>query len=191
MRWILLFLFSAVSLPSAAAEEEQTLLGTGSEYGFYLGPVVRFSEVLDEFAVLPGLRGGWLIDHTFSLGLGGYGLANDIQIEGMSGIYRRDLEFGYGGLELEYIYGSHRLIHFTMATLIGAGGVSLPNNPPDEGEAVFVLEPRANLVLNVAPVMRVGVGMGYRWVTGTNSEFYDSASLSTGFAGIELLFGRF
>jgi hypothetical protein len=191
IRILTIVLLIAILLPGRASSQEQTLLGEKAEYGWFLGPVVKFSSMVDEFAVMPGLRGGWIINHAFSLGLGGYGLANDIQLEGMTGPTSRDIDFGYGGLELEYINSSNKVIHFTISTLVGGGGVTLPNIVPDAAEAVFVLEPMANLVLNVAPVMRVEVGVGYRWVTGTNSVYYDSSTLSSVSGGIALLFGKF
>jgi hypothetical protein len=102
----------------------------------------------------------------------------------------RDIAFGYGGLELEYINRPGKLLHFTLYGLVGAGGVTLPT-VLSEGDAVFVAEPKANLILNVAPVMRIGVGAGYRWVTGTNSIYYDSSDLSAGTIDLTLFFGKF
>ncbi|KPK81198.1 MAG: hypothetical protein AMS25_07250 [Gemmatimonas sp. SM23_52] len=92
----LLVLFLA--LASSAAAQERTLLGRGFHSGGFGGPVVKFSEVDGDFAVFVGARGGWIINHMFVLGAGGYGLVNEIDI-GFPG--PRDIEFGYGGVELE------------------------------------------------------------------------------------------
>jgi len=175
----------------SAGAEPETILEGNIESGFFGAPVVKFSEVEQEFAVFVGLRGGWIINHSLSLGLGGYGLSNNVHLEGVSGPDDRDIEFGYGGLEIEYINSSDDLLHFTIYTLVGAGGIGLPNIEPDEAEAVFVFEPAFNLVINVSPAMRIETGGGYRWVSDTNSPYYSNEGMSAFTAGFGFLFGKF
>jgi hypothetical protein len=177
--------------PRPAGAEPETILQGGIDSGFFGAPVVKFSEVEQEFAVLAGLRGGWIINHSLSLGLGGYGLSNNVQLEGLSGPDKRDIEFGYGGVEIEYINSSDDLLHFTIYTLIGAGGIGLPNIEPDEAEAVFVFEPMFNLVINVSAALRIETGGGYRWVSDTNSPYYSNEGMSAFTAGFSFLFGKF
>jgi hypothetical protein len=191
MKKSLFVLLTVILIPQAAGAQQQTLIKGKIESGFFGAPVVKFSQVKSEFAVFAGGRGGWIINHVFSLGLGGYGLANDIQIEGIGLGFGRDIEFGYGGLELEYINSSSKVLHFTLYGLLGGGGVTLPATVPELDDAVFVAEPKANLVLNVASAMRIGVGAGYRWVTGTNSRYYGSGDLSAAMIDLTLFFGKF
>ena len=61
-------------------QQQETLLSGNIESGGFGGFVVRFSEIGGAFAVLAGGRGGWIINHTFVLGGGGYGLANDVAL---------------------------------------------------------------------------------------------------------------
>jgi hypothetical protein len=168
---------------SVAAAQERTLVGGGLESGGFGAPVVKFSDIGGEFAVFAGARGGWIINHTLVLGLGGYGLASSI------GDYpgEREVEFGYGGLELEYINSSDDIVHFTILTLIGAGGVTALF---DEGEAVFVLEPAANLEVNVTKWFRLGAGGGYRFVSGADLVLSDD-DLSAFFGVLTFKFGGF
>jgi hypothetical protein len=176
----------AASSPALAQEEqnEQTLIGGEFHSGGFGAPVVKFSSTVDKFAVFVGGRGGWIINHTFVLGGGGYGLANDIRLTDGG---TRDLEFGYGGLELEYINSSDNLIHFTIYTLIGGGGIST-----DFGEdGVFVLEPSANAELNITRYFRVNAGAGYRWVSGVDTPGLSTSDMSAFVGQLSLKFGAF
>ncbi len=86
--------------------------------------------------------------------------ANDIDLDAFSP--RRDLELGYGGLDLEYINSSNNLIHFTVQGLVGGGGLTTRVQYIFGSEAVFVLEGGANIMLNVTPYFRMGIGGGYQ-----------------------------
>jgi hypothetical protein len=161
-----------LALASPALAQERTLIRGGFASGGFGAPVVKFSQIDGEFALFVGGRGGWIINHTFVLGVGGYGLANDIDTNG-DGV--RDLELGYGGLELEYINSSNNLIHFTAYLLVGGGGLS---GTAGNEEAVFVLEPALNGELNVTDYFRLHAGAGYRWVSGVNSLGVDGSHRS-------------
>ena len=105
-----------------AAQQERTLVSGPIESGGFGGPVLKFTELVEEFGLLVGGRGGWIINHTFVLGAGGYGLANQDNFEFSVDGRVRQLHMGYGGLELEYVNRSHELIHFSVQALVGAGG---------------------------------------------------------------------
>jgi hypothetical protein len=168
----------------ALAQEETLISPGGIESGGFGAPVVMVSQVVDNFAVFVGGRGGWIINHTFVLGAGGYGLANDVD----SSISGRGLEFGYGGLELEYINSSNKLIHFTVYALIGAGGLG---GTAVAEESVFVLQPALNGELNITRYFRVNMGAGYRWVAGVDQVGLSDSDLSAFYGQIALKFGSF
>jgi len=191
MRRLALLLLIPSLWTTTAGAEPQTVLKGNLDSGFFGAPVVKFSEVESEFAVFAGLRGGWIVNHSFSVGLGGYGLTNNIQLEGLGGPEPRDIEFGYGGVELQYINSSDDVLHFTIYMLVGAGGIGLPNIEPDEAEAVFVAEPMGSLVINLSQAVRFEMGAGYRWVSDTNSQYYDNAGMSAFAATASFLFGKF
>ncbi|RPH38121.1 hypothetical protein EHM92_00845, partial [bacterium] len=93
----------------ARAQEEETLLGGGFESGGYGGPVVKFTNVKGEFAVMAGGYGGWLINHSFMLGGGGYGLVTHHYLDVPAGLFLGNppagrMEFNYGGGILEFIF---------------------------------------------------------------------------------------
>ncbi len=187
MRSGLIAIASAAVLAAPALAQQQTLVSGGLESGGFGAPIVRFSEVNGQFAVLVGGRGGWIINHTFVLGAAGYGVATDVEVAGNPN--RRGLEFGYGGADLEVVLGSDALIHLTLQTLIGGGAFQLNYGGPTDG--VFVFEPALNIDLNVTPFMRLGMGGGYRWVTDVDLIGFSDADFSAFFGSVVLKFGSF
>ncbi|HDQ45760.1 MAG TPA: hypothetical protein ENN17_09735 [bacterium] len=194
-KWMpVLFLIGA----SGLFAREQTLISGDIQHGGFGGPVVKFGNVLDECGVFVGGRGGWIINHQFVLGGGGYGLVNEIAS-------RRDADlfysFGYGGLEIEYIAASDRLVHLTFQALIGAGGVRLyekingtrfdDETNTVETDAIFVAEPGVNVELNVTPFFRIGFGAHYRFVSELDMPGLKAGDLSGLSAAITLKFGKF
>jgi hypothetical protein len=182
MRSGLIALMSAAVVSAPALAQQQTLVSGG-----FGAPVVRFSQINGQFAVLVGGRGGWIINSTFVLGAAGYGVATDVQVAGNPN--RRGLEFGYGGADLEVILGSDALIHATFNTLIGGGSYRLNYGGPYDG--VFVLEPALNIDLNVTTYMRLGLGGGYRWVTDVDMVGFSDSDFSAFFGSLVLKFGSF
>lgn len=185
-----------VAAANASAEDE-TLVQGPIESGGFGGPVVKFSAIQDDFALFIGGRGGWIINHTFTVGGGGYGLVNEIESEywAHEGYDDVVIHMGYGGLILEYVHMPRKLIHLSVAALVGGGGFGFHERvwryDWDESDAFFVTEPEVNLMLNVTEHFRIGLGASYRYVTGVNLEGIEDSDLS-GFCGnLTLKFGRF
>ncbi len=171
LRNILIALAMSSVAASAGAQEVQTLLGSDIRNGGFGGPVVKFTEVADEFGVLIGGRGGWIINDSFVIGAGGYGLVNEENFDDFfdDDGNRWELLMGYGGLELEYIVRPHEVAHVSLSVLIGAGGTMWeryggPHDWEDDVDAFFVTEPGLNAIVNVTKHLRIGFGGSYRFV---------------------------
>jgi hypothetical protein len=176
--------------------QEETLFDGEMESGGYGAFFTMVGEINNETGVFMGGQGGWIINHRIVLGAKGYGLINKVKVEGMQ---NTKLEFGCGGGLIEYIIASDKLVHVNVFSMIGAGGVKYavidyqnPNSPINYTEdSFFVFEPGADVILNVNPKFRVGIGVSYRLVSGVNYEDLSNAGLS-GFSGrIILKFGKF
>lgn len=196
MKSIRVFFFFAAVLPSILFSQEETLLGSlDIEHGGYGGPFVKFTSINDHFAVLVGGRGGWIINHTFVLGLGGYGLANNIPSFVVGPLGQRFVDFGYGGLDVEYVFDPDRLVHLSLHTLIGGGAVryrhELGNDVTGPSDVLFVAEPGVNLDLNVITWFRFSVGAAYRYVSGVTSGVSTNKDLSGLSAQLTFRFGKF
>jgi hypothetical protein len=209
----LLSILAVIIFTSACTfAQEETLIGNGEvSNGGFGGPVVKYTQINSKSAVLVGGRGGWIINHSFIIGGGGYGLVNNIQSN--STIWspffndKPYINFGYGGLELEYIIQSDKLLHFSVITLIGAGGVSYRDNLWDDewdndsddddddwdspNDEFFVFEPGANLELNIASFFRINAGVSYRFISGVNMVDLSNNDLAGPAASLTLKFGSF
>jgi hypothetical protein len=179
--------------------QEQTLVGNGDiEHGGFGGLVFKYTQIKNEPAVLVGGRGGWIINHTFVIGGGGYGLVNQIKTDYLINNIQPFISFGYGGLELEYIIQSDQLVHFTIYTLIGAGGITYKEDLWEDwdnwnygNDEFFVFEPAINIEINVINFFRINAGVNYRFISGLCYENLQNSDLA-GFAGaLTLKFGSF
>jgi len=195
---LVLIAICAVASPLAAQEPETLVRGRVTSGGFG-GPAVRVTQLIGQTGIMMGGRGGWIINHSFILGGGGYGLVANVDARVPSVYGDRRLAFGYGGVEMEYVHDWDRLIHVSVMLLIGGGGVGYQasvddprgsnyDHPMDE---VFVLEPAVEAHLNVTEFFRLSAGVAYRYVNGVTTPTTSNASLSGGSAVMTFRFGEF
>ncbi|MCL5021529.1 MAG: hypothetical protein M1339_07730 [Bacteroidetes bacterium] len=202
-RLVLMLISLVLTLPLHA--QEQTLISGPIDNGGFGGPVVKFSQIDNRFALLVGGYGGWLINHSFMIGGGGFGLANNIRGSRAAQIYygtgdNLRLQFGYGGFMLEYIGEPNSLIHYNVSALIGAGGVNYDyidnaswpyNDNFGDASACFVFEPSAGAELNVTQFFRIDAGASYRLVRGTDLVGISDSQLSDFAVNLTFKFGKF
>lgn len=97
-------------------------------HGGYGGIMLNYTTINDQDALTIGARGAWVIDHSFGIGLGGYGFMADPKQD----IYLENKEYsisgGYGGLILEPIIAGKFPVHLSFPVLIGAGGIAYTHN---------------------------------------------------------------
>jgi len=174
-----------VGVASAQAQAQTPASGQGPMIvervsdGPAIMPEVKITELDKTTGVLVGASGGWMMDNRFLIGGGGYWLVNG---DGRS--------LGYGGLVLQWLHGTEGRFGFSARGLIGGGWATLPSTypyltpvgPPRNRQlvpttvnvwaedGVFIAEPEANLLVNIAPRMRLNLGVGYRFV-GADYDF--------------------
>jgi hypothetical protein len=180
-----LFGFACLALASAVPAQAQLFKAPTETDGFG-APVLKLSRLGDDFIVLFGGRGGWIGDHKYVVGAGAYWLATNIGTGGFEAGKGHDLGTAQFGLELEYVILHDKLIHPTVMTFVGAG--RLEYGTDGEVDWVFSVEPVVNLVLILTRYSRLGVGVGYRYVSGAQLEFSNS-DLSQPTANITLKLG--
>ena len=174
--------------------EDETLITGKTRLGGYLAPVIRWSAVNRQAAMLVGLEGGLIINRSFVIGAAGYGLATDVR---MSPIDNRRIDFGYGGLYLAYVANSPGLVHFALHSLIGGGGLRSRANWYDYwsdsyyDNSFFVFEPGIDVIVNITKHMRIGIGSSYRMVRGLRFDFLDNNDISGPSASLIFKFGKF
>jgi hypothetical protein len=184
---------------SSRPDETQTLIPSGDLHSGGFGAlVVKLGNIDNQLGVIAGGRGGWVINKTFVLGGGGYGYTNASYYNGSSNAPDTNFAFGYGGLELEYLYEANRVVHGTFLLHIGGGGFTVFRMYEDSFDhhntdnlytaACFVLEPAVTVEVNILTWLRLQLGAGYRMVTGLSDytigdRTYGNSSVS-GFFGL-------
>jgi hypothetical protein len=136
----------------------------------FIAPVGKFTQINDAFAFLGGVRAGWIINQRYVIGLGGYGLVNDVPGPTIDTAITPDLAIKYGGVELEYIIRPEDMVHFSVATLVALGYVryDYTDSTRNDDDTFWVLEPTVNVYVNMTKYLRTGLGLGYRFAGDVN-----------------------
>jgi hypothetical protein len=179
---LLCLCFSPLSLQ---AQQERTLVGKETNHGGFGAAVFKGSGVADQFAGFFGARGGWVLDHVFVLGAGGYWMGGGVDVD-VAGS-EEALDMWYGGAEIEFISGWSQIYHITFLTLIGGGSLDLAG----ESDGIWTVEPELNMEINVAPYFRLNFGGGYRFVWDVDLPQLSNGDLSQFFGQVSLKFGAF
>ncbi|MFT4679884.1 MAG: hypothetical protein ACI9RU_000560 [Litorivivens sp.] len=176
---IFLVMFSLGAMAQEVKEME-TLFGNERSLGVFFGVGVKMTEINNQPAIFTGGEFNFVFGRAMNLGVVGYGLSKtsfdgDASIVG-DGTY---LSMGYGGLNIEPVFFSRKLVHFTVPVLVGVGGVSQktggfvawePGEEPQPYEprvsdSFLIVEPGLNAELNIFKFMRLTAGASYRMIS--------------------------
>ena len=177
--------------------------------GGFGGPVVTYTTFNGQDALMVGGQGAMLVNKSFYIGGGGYGMSTRHRAPERGGTtYDSRFEMGYGGAMVGMVFASDDVVHFAGDVLVGGGAVlntwrdsSLPYYDYHEDEwdqhrehsddPFFVVQPMLHLEMNVLKFWRVGFSGGYRFVDGVNSFGLSDSDLSGPVAGLTFRFGKF
>ena len=175
-------------------DEPQTIVGGRQEWqttvsGWFVSPTFGTTGWGGALAYSPGIRGGIYLNRRLAIGLAVNGLANgDSHLGGNEGG-----NFGtYGGLLLQVVVHSNRLVHVTVESTIGDGQWCASDDNNDcVGKRFIVFEPAANLEVNVARHVRFTTGIGYRFAVAGSGDGPSSRDMSSLVVRSGLVFGSF
>lgn len=195
---------STVELYSERQKEPETLIDNKIHSSGYGALSTQYSKFNHQDALFLGAYGGWMINHKFMLGLGGYGLVTSHTGFGVNPVTNEPnkLRMGYGGLMAEYTFSGNRPFHITANSLIGVGGISNgyekkgDSNDQDNWQSVkssafFVAQPGMNVEANLTKWFRVSVGGSYRLIAGSNLAGISNEDMSAPAANLSFKFGAF
>lgn len=156
------------------------LIGTTSsaqaEHGAYAAAVVKNGSIARQNSILAGGRAGWQLSGSFFLGGAFYGLVNTVETNTVDPLNGRRLIAGFncGGLEIEYLYPSKSFLHGSFLFFMGGGGIkpkaqdsSIPHTGY-YGQSLLIWEPQLSLEADLTRLLHLGLGLSYRYVTGTD-----------------------
>ncbi len=181
------------------AEETETFLREKLEIKGFGSPIVKLTQVHNEFDLMIGARGAVLLNRALAIGIGGYSLASSIHVSDP----QSNFEMEYAGLILEFVFPSDKLVHLSASTLIGWGSL---NNAANRNwmtydpyyddrhsyanynlvdDSFMVIEPELDFELNMTTFFRLGLGISYRYISGvglmplTNADLKGLATVFT------------
>jgi hypothetical protein len=199
---------SEIKQENIQSDEIKTLFNNTGGIGWWVSPDFEWTQFDGMDVFLGGISGGIIINHSFSVGLAGYGIINSQNLRYSGIIDTADVYLygGYGGLKLEFRLNPLKLVHVAFPLLIGGGGAAYStwghdewhNNMDPEDydytyawDSYFVIEPGIVLGINLLRFMRLDAGVSYRYAPGLELP-QTSSSLLNGFgASISLKFGKF
>ena len=184
------------------SQEIKTLFQSDSlktnTYGGYGGPIIKATQVNNDWGLLIGGQGGVLINRKFALGAIGQSIIRDKDFIGdnLNGENQSPLSFVYGagGIFFEYIFNLERPIHISIPLNLMAGGVVVNDNTTTtkvESSGNFIIEPGINLEFNLSKHFVSAINVSYRQVFGTSLVNIHNEYLSGVSMGLILKFGDF
>lgn len=187
-------------------EEVKSLLSKNNDLNAFGAVDIKVSDLMSERGLLVGAYGGFIINRRYLFGVAGYGLVTNLEFEGQvpgqSTTKQLNLNGGYGGIMIGGTIAPRELIHISIPVVLGAGSLEVvdkdffANNPADseftvENSVFFVAEPGIEIEFNITKYFRLGAGMTYRYVSGTELENVKDEDISGTTAMISFRFGRF
>lgn len=190
-------------------DEIQTIFSKRKSNGGYGAFTMGYSQIDGRDALITGARGAFIFDHSFAIGIGGYGFVNNLDYNSYHH-QNPENEFmlagGYGGIFIEPIIAGTKPVHLSFPILIGMGGVALvddygwgwdwdvdPYHSAYEydHDLFFVVEPAVELEFNLARFFRTAVYASYRFTSDiTLLETNEDALRGFNF-GVTFKFGKF
>jgi hypothetical protein len=182
--------------------QQENLVEFEDQLSGFGGPVVKFTNINGQAAIMLGARGGWIFDHSFVIGGGIYTLVSEVDAPEniLPAQGPLDIDFSYFGLEAEYVFQPGSLVHYNFYIFVGAGAVrflkdvgsfSKNNTQVEETDLAFVLEPTADAELNVSEWCRVMAGVSYRITTGVTQVGLRNRDFTGLAASLTVKFGSF
>ena len=183
----------------------QTIFSGRRNNGGYGAISFGYSKIDNSDAFVGGVRGGFIFDHKFAIGLAGYGFINNLDDHHYHDPIKDDyyLAGGYGGLLLEPIIAGKSPVHVSVPVILGIGGVSQIDGYwdwdwDDEGhyheigsDLIFVFEPGIDLEFNLARHFRLAASASYRLTSDIELYATDADALRGFQFGLTFKFGKF
>ncbi len=198
---LFLFLLIPLWVPSQIlAQQAETLFDNQISHGGFGSLVFGLTSVNGQATYLQGTRGAWILrfdgGNSVQLGYGHYRIESDFDALhwNQPDVEIPELKTDYSGFEIEYLNKSHQLIHFGGQLLIGSGIVRYSDGGLDlnrTSDNYFVMQPGANIHLNVTNWFRLNGGIFYRHAVNVNLEGTSDTDLSGVATFLGLRFGKF
>ncbi len=189
-------ILAALLISTGLTAQEQTLLGSNMTHGGYGSWGVQIAQVNGQTAYLSTSQLAWLINHRYTVGLGGYNLIASVDGPLTFDSQSQYISLDMGGVELGYIFSPNKMLHGSFRVLASMGQVSYHNSDLDsswQGEKNLItsISPSVDLMVNLTTFVHLGVTANYRLVNGVDLEGLSNSDLSGPSVGAVIQFGKF
>jgi hypothetical protein len=187
------------------SDDIKTLMGDNKALGGYGALSMEYTQIDERDAFVFGARGGVLMGHMVTLGIGGSGFFNDVHYDSDLGT-DISLAGGYGGFFFEPVLMPKMPVHVSFPIMVGVGGLSVVSKTNDDwwddpdfkskaSDAFMLIEPGIELELNITRFFRFCFGGYYRYTTDVeieDPEYNIPTNILRGFSGgVTFKFGKF
>ena len=161
---------------------------------------LKITKMLGQNSAILGGRFGWIIDNHFVLGGGVYALVGGVNANFTDPVSNEEvqLNFNYGGLQLEYVFFPQSAVHVSADLLIAGAGTyySVPDQSKQHTsyftQSFTVYEPELNLESDLLTWLHLDLSGSYRIVKGFDEFQNITANDIEGFSGaITFKFGSY
>lgn len=204
---LLLFIIACQLVFAAGSKKDQdnynmgTFFNRNKSNGGYGALSFNYSQIDNKDAFIMGARGSWIIDHSFAIGVGGYGFVNGVDTDYIfDNDFEYDLAGGYGGLILEPILAPRLPVHISVPVLLGIGGVAFIDGYDDwdnwyydnnQSDVYLVFEPGVELEFNMTRHFRLAASLSYRFTSDVELENVKPDVMEGTTVGLVFKFGKF
>jgi hypothetical protein len=179
---VALLLFSSVScfgqiMQLDITPDKKVFKMTSLAYG---GTGVLFTNVNNQFTAMTGGRGSATFNNRFTFGGAGWGMPKGIELESSRTDTLEFFKFGYGGLEFGYLFYTGDKVSFGSNLLLACGAGFKESYPKTAGDfSLFpVIEPSVYSRIALGELIKLDVGLTYRYVTGSSFSFINNRQIS-------------
>jgi len=146
----------------------------------YGGTGILFTKVNDQFGVMTGGRGSAIFNNRYTFGGAGWGMPKGVEMKSHENGSLEFFKFGYGGLEFGYLILEGENVRFGSNLLVGCGVGFQETIPKSKGQVNMfpVFEPSLYSQITLGKLLRLDVGVTYRFITGSKFSFIDNQQLS-------------
>lgn len=187
------------------AQENQTIFGSKGKgrSGGYAAISNKFTRINGDFANINEVYGGWFVNRSFLIGAALSASTNRMRVPVENRLWdgeRMTYQYGQAGLMTEYVIASTRKVHATVNLITGTGFMlQYDRRGHDDWDDYndhnpnffFVMEPGAQIELNLTNWMRFSPGVSYRRAFNSKSKGLTDNDISGLAANITFKFGRF
>jgi len=165
------------NIPGGDDNEIKTLAGNNRSNGGYGAFSVGYTKINDNSTFIGGLKGGWTINHSFTLGGAIYGYYN--ANSHLGGLFYSGLGGGYAGVLLEPVVWGRHTVHLTFPMILGGGGATKFISDSYTYTIHFIFVPGMELEVNITKHFRMALGVDYRVTPGLTWKSVEDIPIST------------